>query len=100
MAVFGYLRAVQIERNLTALRGIMTTRSRFLARVQDKSGMNLVELLVVSGVLAIVMMGMTTMMTNLQKAQKGVDLKAQSQSLGTTTRILLGSPDGCKKAFF
>ncbi len=61
--------------------------------------MSLIEVLVVVSLLSVVALGMSSVMYNTRRAQKGIDLKSEAQSIGSALRLMVLSPSSCRNTF-
>ncbi|MCM2278417.1 MAG: prepilin-type N-terminal cleavage/methylation domain-containing protein [Oligoflexia bacterium] len=64
-----------------------------------RNGFSLVELLVVIGLMSIVALGTSSLMTHNMNAQKGISLKSEAQSAASQVRLMMSASTGCKKVF-
>lgn len=79
----------------------MSTLFRNLASraLGDERGMNLVEVLVAMGIIALISLGLTTMMHNMQRDQNSVKYRSDADILNEEMRALLSSQIACTNSF-
>ena len=64
-------------------------------RIQDQNGMGLIEVVVAGAIGLIVVLGITSMMTDVFKSQRAVQSKDASRELTSSVRSLLMDPNIC-----
>jgi type II secretory pathway pseudopilin PulG len=66
---------------------------------KNNSGFGIVEVLVAIGLVAIMAVGITSMLTGAMKSQKGIQAKDQQRDLTSEIRALLNDNNACKNSF-
>lgn len=65
----------------------------------NKKGFGLVEVLIAAGLIAVVALGVTSLMTNSMKTQKGIQAKDQQREVTAEVRQLLTNKVACLNSF-
>ena len=67
--------------------------------IKSEKGVSLIEVLVVAGIMAVVGLGIATMMSDVHLAQNGLKYRTDTDSFSEEMRALLSSPIACKNSF-